>query len=251
MEGAMQLMRRLTLAVVAMALAGPALAKGELVLVTGASGQSGKPTITLLKEQGYRVRAMVREAAKGEGLGADEVVVADVVKADTLPAAMKGVDYVISTVATGRGGQTPEQLEFHGIANTANAAKAAGVKQVVLMSSMNAGNQDMTLFLNAKMDKVLIWKGEGEKALRAAGVPYTIVRPGGLQRGECQPNKVGLKIAPDDGVAVAPVCRADVAEVMVYVLGNKDALGKTFQVQSDTGAQPLAWKPLIARLPKD
>lgn len=247
----MRLMRRLALAVVAAALTGPALAKGELVLVTGASGQSGKPTIKLLKEQGYRVRAMVREASKGEGLGADEVVVADVVKADTLPPAMKGVDYVISTVSTGRGGQTSEQLEFHGIANTAKAAKEAGIKQFVLMSSMNAGNPDMSQFLNAKMDKLLIWKGEGEKALRATGLPYTIVRPGGLHRGECQPNKVGLKIALDDGVSIAPVCRADVAEVMVFALGNKDALGKTFQVQSDTGAQPLAWKSLIAKLPKD
>ena len=29
-------------------------------------------------------------------------------------------------------------------------------------------------------DNVLIWKGKGEDAVRASGVPYTIVRPGGL-----------------------------------------------------------------------
>ena len=246
----MRFTRRLVLAVMTTALAAPVLAKGELVLVAGANGQSGKPAIALLKEQGYRVRAMVRDPAKGADLGVD-VVVADVTKPETLPAAMKGVDFVISTVATGRGGQTPEQLEFHGIANLATAAKAAGVKQFVLMSSMNAGNQDMTLFLNAKMDKVLIWKGEGEKALRASGVPYTIVRPGGLQREACQAGKVGLKIAADDGVTIAPVCRADVAAVMVAALGNKDTIGKTFQVQTDAAAQPMAWTSVFPKLAKD
>ena len=246
----MRMIRRLALAVMATALAAPAIAKGELVLVAGATGQMGMPTVAQLREQGYRVRAMVRDASKGAGLG-DETVVADVTKPETLPAALKGVDYVISTLATGHGGQTPEQLEFHGVANLANAAKAAGVKQFVLVSSMNAGSTDMTQFLNAKLDKLLIWKGEGEKALRATGMPYTIVRPGGLERKPCEHGKVGLKIAPDDGVATSPVCRADVAMVLIYALGNKDMLSKTFQVQSDPAAKPDAWRGLFAGLKKD
>jgi hypothetical protein len=45
------------------------------------------------------------------------------------------------------------------------------------------GVTDPDHMLNKILDNVLVWKLRGEDALRAAGVPYTIVRPGGLQDG--------------------------------------------------------------------
>lgn len=249
----MTTLKRIAIAALALLLPTAASAAGELVLVAGATGQSGRPTIAQLQDAGYKVRALVREAAKGADLGV-ELAVGDVMKPETLGPALKGVTYVISTIGSGRSGYTAEQVEFTGIANLARAAKAAGIKQFVLMSSLKAGSEDMNEFLNAKMGMLLMWKGKGEQAVRDTGMPYTIVRPGGLlpRPGQsCERGKVGLKLAPMDGVGMGAVCRADVAAVMVAALGDADALGKTFSVVADDTAPAGNWKGTFKSLAKD
>jgi uncharacterized protein YbjT (DUF2867 family) len=233
-----------------------ALAKGERVLVTGANGQSGRPTVALLLKDGYKVRALVRDATKGADLGAGvEVAVGDVTKPETLGAALSGIDYVISTIGAGSSGYTAEQVEYQGIANLVAAAKTANVKHFVLMSSLKAGSTDVNEFLNARRGMLLMWKGKGEDSLRQSGMAYTVVRPGGLlpQRDQppCDAGKIGLKLAPFDGAGMGSVCRSDVAALMVAALGNKDAMGKTFSVVSDEAARPDAWKGALAGLAKD
>jgi uncharacterized protein YbjT (DUF2867 family) len=112
----------------------------------------------------------------------------------------------------------------------------------------------MNEFLNAKRGMLLMWKGKGEQALRDTGMPYTIVRPGGLlpRPGQsCEVGKVGLKLAPMDGVGMGMVCRADVAAIMIAVLGNRDAMGKTFSVVQDEQGTPGNWKTAFASLAKD
>jgi uncharacterized protein YbjT (DUF2867 family) len=230
-----------------------AFAAGEMVLVAGASGQSGRPTIDQLQDAGYKVRALVRDASKGADLGV-ELAVGDVMKPESLGAALQGVTYVISTIGSSNSGYSAEQVEFTGIANLARAAKAAGIKHFVLMSSLKAGSEDMNEFLNAKRGMLLMWKGKGEQALRDTGMPYTIVRPGGLlpRPGQsCEVGKVGLKLAPMDGVGMGMVCRADVAAIMIAVLGNRDAMGKTFSVVQDEQGTPGNWKTAFASLAKD
>ncbi|MDX2222987.1 MAG: SDR family oxidoreductase [Rhodospirillaceae bacterium] len=251
----MRLFKLLAAAAAVLMSAAAAQAAGELVLVTGATGKSGRPTISLLLSEGYKVRALVRDAARATDLGAGvEIVVGDVTKPETLPAAVKGVDYVISTIGAGRG-QVAELVDYKGTADLIDAAKAAGVKQFVLMTSMKSGSEDTNEFLNKNFGMVLMWKGKGEEHLRKSGLPYTIVRPGGLQpfpnQPPCEAGKVGLKVAPYDGVGEGFVCRSDVAHVMVAALGNQDALGKTFSLVADPAGTVGGWKAAMAALPKD
>lgn len=245
--------RRFAFAAILMLLPVSAMSAGELVLVAGATGQSGRPTINQLQDAGYKVRALVREASKGADLGV-ELAVGDVMKPETLGPALKGVDFVISTIGASRSGYTAEEVEFNGIANLARAAKAAGIKHFVLMSSLKAGSEDMNEFLNAKRGMLLMWKGKGEQALRETGMPYTIVRPGGLlprPDQTCELGKIGLKLAPMDGVGMGAVCRADVAAVMITALGDPTAQGKTFSVVQDETAPPNNWKGTFKTLAKD
>jgi uncharacterized protein YbjT (DUF2867 family) len=61
-----------------------------------------------------------------------------------------------------------------------DAAKVAGVKQVVLVSSM--GGTDPNHPLNKLGDgNILQWKRKAEQYLIASGIPYTIIHPGGEQ----------------------------------------------------------------------
>ena len=60
-----------------------------------------------------------------------------------------------------------------------DAAKAAGVKKVVLIGSM--GGTDRSNFLNTiGGGNILVWKRRAEKYLVDSGLDYTIIHPGGL-----------------------------------------------------------------------
>lgn len=221
--------------------------KGTVVVV--GAGRSGTPLTKILLDEGYKVRVMVRDPSKVTDLpAAAQKVQGDVTKPDTLPAALKGADYVISTIGS-TGDALPEDVDFKGVANLAKASKAANVKQIVLMSSTSAGDTNPETFLNKRRSMVLMWKGKGEEAVRESGVPYTVVRPGGL--GECDPGKAGLKVANPEGLVGERSCRSDIGLVMAASLNNKDALGKTIGVVTDPKAQPGAWKADIAKVKKD
>jgi uncharacterized protein YbjT (DUF2867 family) len=236
----------------AFGIATAAYAAGETVVVAGATGKSGPPLIKILQDQGYKVRAMVRDKAKAGDLGAGvEVVQGDVTKPETLGSIMKGATFVISTI--GAGGVEPpnnaENVDYKGVANLTDAAKAAGVKHFVLMSSIGAGDTNPETFLNKRFGMVLKWKGDGEEHLRKSGLSYTIVRPGGLA--DCDPGKVGLKIAPKGAALQGRICRSDVGLMMADALTNKDAAGKTVETISDDKAAVDGWKSTWAGVAKD
>src|SRR5436853_1313189 len=66
----------------------------KLFLVTGATGDTGRPTVKLLREKGYRVRALARRddqrAQDLRDLGA-EVVIGDMLYLNDMRKALKGV----------------------------------------------------------------------------------------------------------------------------------------------------------------
>jgi uncharacterized protein YbjT (DUF2867 family) len=68
------------------------------VLVAGASGQLGRHLVTELRSRGRRVTALIRDPAKAELVGADEIVAVDLLEPDSerLDAAFDGVDAVLS-----------------------------------------------------------------------------------------------------------------------------------------------------------
>ena len=150
------------------------------VLVAGATGQTGQHIVKRLQQSGYRVRALVRdpEQAKAQ-LGPDvEYVAGDVKDPATLTPAMTGVSAVISSIgARGKDGpDRPEKIDYEGVRNLVDAARAARIKQFVLISSQGVTHNDNPL--NRMFGDVLIWKLKGEDYLRASGLAYTIVRPG-------------------------------------------------------------------------
>ena len=233
-------------------LAGPALAAGDVVLVAGATGKSGAPLVRILQSQGYKVRALVRDKAKGAALAGEvELVEGDVTRPETLAPAMKGAAYVISAIGAVSAAppNNPENVDYQGVVNMVDAAKAAKVRHFVLMSSVGAGDANPATPLNKIFGMVLLWKGKGEAYVRQSGLPYTIVRPGGLKN--CEPGQVGLRLAPGDDTTRGMICRADVGLVMADALKRPEAAGKTVALVSDDKAPVDAWKASWATLPKD
>jgi uncharacterized protein YbjT (DUF2867 family) len=61
------------------------------VLVVGATGSIGRLVVEEAARQGHAVRALVRDARKADQIPDVEIVVGDLTRPDTLPAAVDGV----------------------------------------------------------------------------------------------------------------------------------------------------------------
>lgn len=129
-------------------------------------------------------------------------------------------------------GAEPERVDFEAQVKQIDAAKAAGVKRVVLCSSM--GGTQVDNFLNTMGGgNILLWKRKAEKHLVASGMEYAIVHPGGLldkPAGERQ-----LLVGVDDTLLDGDnrsVPRDDVAAVIVHCLTSPSASKISFDLAS-------------------
>ncbi|CAN0926583.1 Uncharacterized protein At2g37660, chloroplastic [Linum grandiflorum] len=134
----------------------------KTVLVTGAGGRTGSIVYKKLKERSdhYSARGLVRTPESKEKVGgSDDVYVGDIRDAESIVPAIQGIDaLVILTSAVPKmkpgfdpskgerpefyfeEGSSPEQVDWIGQKNQIDAAKAAGVKQIVLVGSMGGTN---------------------------------------------------------------------------------------------------------------
>jgi NAD(P)H dehydrogenase (quinone) len=136
--------------------------------VTGASGQLGRLAVQELLVRGVLaadVVAVVRTPSKVADLAERGVQVreGDYVHPETLGAALDGVDRLL-LISSSEAGQRVAQHT-----NVIGAVKTAGTARIVYTSILNA--EDTTNPLAGEHQ-------ETEQALRAAGVPFTLLRNG-------------------------------------------------------------------------
>jgi len=109
------------------------------ILVTGATGKVGNRLSKRLAQRGDQVGALVRDAERASELrvAGIELVTGDLLDADSLALAMRGVDAVVHCAAFFRGA-TPEQahaVNDLGSQQLANAARTASVKRFIFTST--------------------------------------------------------------------------------------------------------------------
>jgi nucleoside-diphosphate-sugar epimerase len=109
------------------------------ILVTGATGKVGSRLIKRLAHRGAHVYALVRDQKRAAHLHEDrvELVEGDLLKSDSLAAAVRGVDAVVHCAAYFRGA-TAEQAHATndlGTRHLANAARSASVKRFIFTST--------------------------------------------------------------------------------------------------------------------
>ncbi len=230
----------------------PVIAAGPVVLVAGASGKTGRQVVSQLLDQGYRVRPLTTNAFHARertGLEIDWLEV-DVRDPEAVVAAMVGAEYVISAIGARewRGENSPRFVDYGGVRNLVDAAAAAGVRHFVLVSSAAAGphrdHRD-----NPRLGYVLFWKTKGEAYLRASGLDYTIIGPGGLVDGPAL--RSGIRLSRREDYRRAAISRADVARLTIAVLTEPAARNKSFAAVNDDELGQDDWVVQLRRLPAD
>ena len=220
------------------------------ILVAGATGGVGQELVRQLLKTGARVRLLVRAEKRARKLFSDgiEIMPGDTRLPDSLPAALAGIRYVICATGTRSpfGKNSPQHVDYEGVRNLAQAARAAGVEHFVLVSSISVTRPENPL---NKFGRVLDWKLAGENALRASGLNYSVVRPGGLS--DRPSGQVSLQFDQGDRIS-GMVGRADVAQACLQALLHPETRNATFEmIENPAAPTPPDWAALFAGLKPD
>ncbi len=220
-----------------------------MILITGATGYVGSAMLPHIVATGEPVRALVRDAkgaAKVKAAGA-EAAIGSVSDPASLDLAMQGVTTVIHLVAVNKnkGSQTMESINHQGTVNVVAAAKKAGVTRFIHMSGCNLHSNMPQEFAKTK--------GLGADAVKASGIPYTIIGPSVIfgAGDEFVNNLADLfklwfyPVAPVVGngkTRFAPVWKEDVARVFVKCLQDPQTINQSYEIG---GPENLEYKQLM------
>ncbi len=190
------------------------------VVVFGATGGTGRAIVQAALEQGHRVTAFVRDAAKlaitHERLS---IATGDVMDAAAVEAAVSGHDAVVC--ALGTPATTKTTVRSQGTRNILAAMRAARVERLVCVSSMGIGDSKPMLppLYRWLLVPLLLKQGFAEHELQEASIrgsdtAWTIVRPGALTNG-ARSDAMRHGFVPEAKGLRAKVSRADVAAFVV------------------------------------
>jgi uncharacterized protein YbjT (DUF2867 family) len=192
------------------------------ILVTGATGNVGGSVVTQLLDRGIVPRVLTRDPGKAVFPAGVEAVKGDLAAPDTLPAALDGVEQVFLFAVGGSGPAF------------AAAARAAGVRKVVFLSSMAVVGS------GARTNAIGLLHAEIEDAVRDAGLQWTFLRPGAFATNALgwaqQIRATGVVRAPHGGAAHTSIHEADIAAVGVAALTEDGHDGKGYSL---TGPEAL------------
>ncbi|MGO3885177.1 MAG: SDR family oxidoreductase [Mycetocola sp.] len=199
------------------------------IAVTGATGHLGRLVVTdlLTTHTPSDIVAIVRNAEKAQPL-ADlgvQVRVASYTDEAALTAALEGVTKLL-LVSSSEVGQRFEQHK-----NVINAAKTAGVAQLVYTSVLHADTTELILAPEHKAT---------EEYLAASGVPHTLLRNGWYTENYAglvaEARAAGTVTAAAGEGRVASATRQDYAAAAAAALRDDAHIGQVYELSGD-----VAW----------
>lgn len=211
----------------------------ERVLVAGASGETGREILQELRGTGMLVRALTNSHEKADALrelGADEVIVGDLLEPDDARRAVDGVDAVLCAVGTRPSLRAfyADLVDGRGVMNLTAAAREAGIERFVYESAIGVGSskESMPLWGRIVIYRPLKAKNRSETYLRESGLTYTILRPGWLTN---DPPTGDVVVGEGGRLPTGNTPRADVARLMVASLSTPESEDRTLEVVSREG----------------
>jgi nucleoside-diphosphate-sugar epimerase len=242
--------------------------KNKTLLITGIGGFIGLRAAEFAIEQGMQVRGLqhsVHKAKKAQQLGA-EVIIGSITDPAAAKQACQGVDIVLHTAAVAKEGGAFDhfrEVNVGGTVNIATAAKNAGVKTFVHLSSVmvygfNYPNQvtEAGPFCGEN-NPYCQTKIEGEKELLQLNAPpdfgIIIIRPGDVYG----PGSIFWIVRPlllmrqrlfmlaNGGRGIINHVYIDNLIDAIFLAIEKEAYGEAFNI---TDGQETSWKEYFTRL---
>jgi len=216
---------------------GQAVEDDSSILIVGGSRNTGLEVVKLLRARGDKVTAFVRPTSDRTELNklGVEFVVGDAMDMDSVRAAFVDRQYrAVFTNIGCLGCEVPS--DYQGNANIIQAAKEAGVPRFIFMTSIGVGDsKDTPPWITRRiLARTLPLKARAEDELRASGMAYTIIRPGGLRSSPA----TGHGILSEETDAFGYIFREDLAVLIVACLDDPRAVNKTLAALDSQRAWP-------------
>ncbi|CAL5378627.1 unnamed protein product [Camellia sinensis] len=248
----------------------------NLVFVAGATGKVGSRTVRELLKLGFKVRAGVRSAQRAESLLqsvqqmklGDEVasegtkpieklaiVKCDLEKRDQIGPALGNASVVICCIGASEKEvfdiTGPYRIDYQATKNLIDAATVAKVNHFILLTSLGTNKVGFPAAILNLFWGVLIWKRKAEEALLASGLPYTIVRPGGMERPtDAYKETHNVTVSEEDTLFGGQVSNLQVAELMAFMAKNRSiSYCKVVEVIAETTAPLTPVGELLVKIP--
>lgn len=205
------------------------------ILVTGATGNTGRALTDVLVDRGAPVRAMVRrDVDRGKLPAGVDVVVADFDDTAAVAAALDGAQRAY--LVTPSSEQAEEQQK-----RFADLAAKAGIRHLVVLSQL-ASRQDSPV-------RFLRYHAAVEQHVRDLGLGYTFLRPNlyfqGLLTFAGSISAEGKFFAPVGEARVSAVDVRDIAAVAAVALTEAGHVGATYTL---TGPEAITHAQIAAAL---
>ncbi|MFB7724352.1 SDR family oxidoreductase [Nocardia sp. NPDC056100] len=205
-----------------------------MILLTGATGNIGRELTRQLATAATPYRALVRDPARAH-LPGGEACRGDLDDPDTLTPAFDGITALFLLV--------PGTGMDHA-RNVVAAAGAAGVEQIVLISSFWAVGDPIPAMGR--------WHHERERLVRDSGIASTILRPGGLMSNALEwvpAIRAGEPILDPTGPGrFAPVDPVDIAAVALLALTEDGHKGAAYDLTGDESLTCAEQVGILARV---
>ena len=191
--------------------------------ITGATGQLGRLIVKKLKQKvaADSIVALVRNTQIATDLGV-EVREFDYTKPPTLVHSLHGIDKLLLI----SGNQIGQRLTQHKA--VIDAAKQAGVKQIVYTSILHADSSPMSLAAEHLGT---------EQAIKASGLVYTFLRNGWYTENYAGSIKGAIEAGSFIGCAgegkISSAARVDYAEAAAVVLAGENHENKIYELAGD------------------
>ena len=192
------------------------------IAVFGANGRTGQVLCAEALGRGHEITAYVRDKAKMAVADPRfEVVEGTLDNVGAMARALQGADAVV--LALGTTDRKPNTVLSDGTRAIIDAMKTAGVEHLAAITSMGCGDSKsqvnsriMRLVIKTFAKEIWADKNRQEAAIRASGLDYLIVRPGGLTEKPARGSWTELRTGESyKGSQMIP--RADVA---TYILNR-------------------------------
>ena len=218
--------------------------KQTTILVTGATGFIGRRLVKELLQRDYRVRCMVRRPS--ELPAAVEQIQADLLKPDSLPAVLNGIDtvyYLVHSMGQAKG-DFAEQDRL-AARNFVAAADRAGVKRVIYLGGLGETGDNLSHHLASRLEvaQILQTGSFSTTFLRAAviigygGASYEMVHS--------LVQRLPIMITPRwVSTRNQPIAVADVVAYLAGCLEEPKTAGQTFDIG---GPEIMTYKEMMER----